>query len=366
MQLTFEHLSFSYKSSAQIKKIQKENAKVARRASCDELPEKADWGKSPDDIWAVSDVSFEVKPGDFLGIAGHTGSGKSTLTQLVCGLIQPTSGTVLLDGRPLSSKEFLHEVRGRIGMVFQYPEHQLFAPTVFDDVAFGPRNLGIEGDQLDLRVKEALQKMGLDCDEVGDRSPFDLSGGQQRRVALAGVLALQPEILVLDEPAAGLDPQAHEEMLLLVRDLHRQGTTVIMVSHNMDDLARLCTRILVLNKGGVFALDTPEKVFAQSAELRSVGLDVPAPQRMALDLRQLGMPLPEKLYDVESLADALAELLPHGLVPAASPLPDGRVGVGSPLPDGLPSVDAVFPCDEVQGALFGESPASSRDEVCHG
>lgn len=271
--------------------------------------ERAKWGTDPQAVWALHEVTFTLEDGDFLGIAGHTGSGKSTLIQHFNGLIRPTSGRVLFDGRDLAQKGSAAYARERCGLVLQYPEHQLFAATVYEDVAFGPRNFGVTGSELDERVGRALEQVGLRPEEVRDMSPFELSGGQQRRVALAGVLAMRPQVLVLDEPAAGLDPKARAEFLALLRGLHAQGMTVVMVSHNMDDLAALATRILVLSRGRILMQGTPEEVFADPIALRGVGLGVPAAQTFALRLREQGFALPRALYDVEALADDLAAAL---------------------------------------------------------
>lgn len=268
----------------------------------------ATWGTSPDAAWALKDISFSLEDGEFFGIAGHTGSGKSTLIQHMNGLVNPTHGRVLVDGNDLSDKKAAQAARGRIGVVFQYPEHQLFAATVYDDVAFGPRNLGLDEQEVNLRVQQALQSVQLDFDELQGKSPFELSGGQQRRVAFAGVLAMNPEVLVLDEPVAGLDPQARSEFLDLIASLHARGITVVMVSHNMDDLARLCDRILILKEGELFALGTPAEVFSHAEELHAIGLDVPAAQKLANNLRRAGFPLPEQLYDTATLANDLASL----------------------------------------------------------
>lgn len=271
-------------------------------------PAKPAWGGAADAVWALRDISFSLEDGEFFGIAGHTGSGKSTLIQHMNGLVHPTKGRVLADGQDLSDKKAAQAARGRIGIVFQYPEHQLFAATVYDDVAFGPRNLGLDEDEVDRRVRRALESVHLDFDALRDKSPFELSGGQQRRVAFAGVLAMEPSTLVLDEPVAGLDPHAREEFLNLIAGLHAGGLTVAMVSHSMDDLARLCNRILVLNEGTQFALGTPADVFARADELRAIGLGVPAAQRLANSLRAAGLPLPEGLYGAATLADDLAAL----------------------------------------------------------
>lgn len=262
--------------------------------------------------WALEDISFELNDGEFLAIAGHTGSGKSTLTQHLNGLIHPTQGRVLWNGKDLADKKVATEARGDIGLVFQYPEHQLFAATVKEDVAFGPRNLGLSADEVDTRVRRALEEVELDYDALADRSPFDLSGGQQRRVAFAGVLAMEPSVLVLDEPVAGLDPQSRNDFLTLIDTLHKKKKiTVVMVSHNMNDIARLADRMLVMNQGCIAFLDTPEAVFSHATELRAINLGLPHAQRMANELREMGIPLPVTLYTPETLATALAELMPE-------------------------------------------------------
>lgn len=265
--LEFRNVSFTYQPTPKRK-----NAR--NTFSAPETP--ADWGNDPTEYWALQGVSFEIRRGEFFGIAGHTGSGKSTLIQLANGLLQPTEGTVLASGHALSDKRAAIEARRDVGVVFQYPEHQLFAATVFDDVAFGPRNLGLSADEVEARVREALALVHLDVDELRETSPFALSGGQQRRVAFAGVLAMRPTTLILDEPIAGLDPQGRHSFLNLIEELHgQQGMTIALVSHDMNDLARLCDRVLVLNRGTEFALGTPAEVFADEERLRTVGLGVP-------------------------------------------------------------------------------------------
>ena len=268
------------------------------------------WGNDPNSPWALRDVSLTVRRGEFLGLAGHTGSGKSTLVQHLNGLIRPQEGSVCALGLDLSSKKGAAAVKAKVGVVFQYPERQLFAETVAQDVAFGPRNLGLPQDEVVRRVATSLARVGLDLAAIGDKSPFELSGGQQRRVAFAGVLAMEPEVLVLDEPMAGLDPTARRDFLELIDRLHREGLTVVMVSHSMDDLANCCDRIVVMNEGAVFAEGTPAQVFAHANELKDIGLGVPAAQRMALALAKAGVPLRfDGLYTVESLADELAGML---------------------------------------------------------
>lgn len=262
--------------------------------------------------WALRDVTFTLADGEFIGLAGHTGSGKSTLIQHANGLLHPTVGRVLFDGGDLADKRVAQACRSAVGLVFQYPEHQLFAATVREDVAFGPRNLGLSDEEIAERVGEALRLVHLDEKDIGERSPFELSGGQQRRVAFAGVLAMRPRVLVMDEPVAGLDPVARAEFLELIGELHRSGLSIIMASHSMEDLARLADRILVLAEGEIFRIGAPDEVFADVEGLRGVGLDAPAAQRFAAELRAAGFDLPQRLYDVDSLAAAIAAQLGGG------------------------------------------------------
>ena len=259
--------------------------------------------------WALRDVTFTLADGEFIGLAGHTGSGKSTLIQHANGLLHPTVGRVLFDGGDLADRRVAQACRSAVGLVFQYPEHQLFAATVREDVAFGPRNLGLSDEEIAERVGEALRLVHLDEEDIGERSPFELSGGQQRRVAFAGVLAMRPRVLVMDEPVAGLDPVARAEFLELIGELHRSGLSIIMASHSMEDLARLADRILVLAEGEIFRIGAPDEVFADVEGLRGVGLDAPAAQRFAAELRAAGFDLPQRLYDVDSLAAAIAAQL---------------------------------------------------------
>ncbi len=289
MPLAFEGVSYSY-----------ENPKRGKKRSAQH--DVAQGARS----WALHQVTFYLADGEFLGLAGHTGSGKSTLIQHANGLLHPHEGRVLFDGRDLADKRTAQDCRSAVGLVFQYPEHQLFAATVREDVSFGPRNLGLSEEEVAERVSEALRLVHLDENDIAERSPFELSGGQQRRVAFAGVLAMRPRVLVMDEPVAGLDPVAREEFLELIDELHRSGLSIIMASHSMDDLARLADRVLVLANGEVFRMGTPREVFADVEGLRSVGLDAPAAQRFASELRGAGFDLAPQLYDVESLADAIA------------------------------------------------------------
>lgn len=303
--IEISHLSHSYSLSARERRRWRKRSATAGKSN-----KQALWGNDPSSPWALCDVSLTVHRGEFLGLAGHTGSGKSTLVQHLNGLIRPQEGSVRALGLDLSNKKDAAAVKAKVGVVFQYPERQLFAETVAQDVAFGPHNLGLPQDEVDRRVESSLSRVGLDLSTVGDKSPFELSGGQQRRVAFAGVLAMEPEVLVLDEPMAGLDPAARRDFLELIDRLHRDGLTVVMVSHSMDDLANCCDRIVVMNEGAVFAEGTPAQVFAHADELKSIGLGVPAAQRMALALAKAGVPLRfDGLYTVESLADELVDLL---------------------------------------------------------
>ena len=303
--IELSHVSCSYSLSA------RERRRWHKRSAAEGTSNKqALWGNDPSSPWALRDVSLTVCRGEFLGLAGHTGSGKSTLIQHLNGLIRPQEGSVHALGLDLSNKKDAAAVKAKVGVVFQYPERQLFAETVAQDVAFGPHNLGMPQAEVARRVESSLAHVGLDLATVGDKSPFELSGGQQRRVAFAGVLAMEPEVLVLDEPMAGLDPAARRDFLELIDRLHHEGLTVVMVSHSMDDLANCCDRIVVMNEGAVFAEGTPAQVFAHADKLRSIGLGVPAAQRMALALAEAGVPLRHGgLYTVESLADELAGLL---------------------------------------------------------
>ena len=302
--IEISHLSHSYSLSARERRRWHKRSVTAGKSS-----KQALWGNDPSSPWALRDVSLTVRRGEFLGLAGHTGSGKSTLVQHLNGLIRPQEGSVRALGLDLSNKKDAAAVKAKVGVVFQYPERQLFAETVTQDVAFGPHNLGLSQAEVARRVESSLARVGLDLATVGDKSPFELSGGQQRRVAFAGVLAMEPEVLVLDEPMAGLDPAARSDFLELIDRLHHGGLTVVMVSHSMDDLANCCDRIVVMNEGAVFAEGTPAQVFAHADELKSIGLGVPAAQRMALALAEAGVPLRRGgLYTVESLADELADL----------------------------------------------------------
>ena len=256
---------------------------------------------------AVKHLNFTVERGEFLGIIGHTGSGKSTLIQHLNGLLKPTEGDVLLDGESIwKDKLTTRAARFRVGLVFQYPEYQLFEDTVFQDIAFGPKNMGLKEDEIRQRVLRAAEFAGVNPD-VLDKSPFDLSGGQKRRVAIAGVIAMEPEVIIFDEPTAGLDPAGCASLLENIRTYRQAtGATILMVSHSMDDVARLADRLLVLNEGQVEMLGKPAEIFAQAKRLQEIGLSVPQVTSLFLRLRELGMPVNPATYTVE---DALEQLL---------------------------------------------------------
>ena len=262
---------------------------------------------------AVDGVSMEIYKGEFLGIIGHTGSGKSTLIQHLNGLLQPTGGTVSLGGKDIwADPKKIRDVRFRVGLVFQYPEYQLFEETVYKDISFGPMNQGKTGAELDHAVREAARLVGI-RDEQLDKSPFELSGGQKRRVALAGVLAMEPEVLVLDEPTAGLDPAGRENLMANIRDFHRnRRTTVILVSHSMDEIARNVDRILVLKSAHILMDGTPAEVFAQADALLEAGLDVPQVTRVAMALKARGLDVDPAVYTVEDLERQLLALKKGG------------------------------------------------------
>ena len=248
---------------------------------------------------AIDDIDLDIPAGQFVGIIGHTGSGKSTFIQHLNGLIAPTSGTVFFDGEDIHrSKEATRDVRFQVGLVFQYPEHQLFEETVYRDIAFGPKNMGLDEAEVDKRVHEAAEFVGLD-EALLERSPFELSGGQKRRVAVAGVMAMKPRILVLDEPAAGLDPEGRDEILSEVKDYHKKtGTTVLLVSHSMEDIAKYADKVLVMSRKKIAMYDTVEKVFARAPELLELGLSVPQVTKIFLKLREMGVDVPADVYTI--------------------------------------------------------------------
>ncbi len=259
---------------------------------------------------ALDDVSVEIATGEFIGLIGHTGSGKSTLIQHLNGIIPPTSGEILLDGENIHrDKTKLKEVRRRIGLAFQYPEYQLFEMTVYKDVAFGPTNLGWSQEKIHESVTAALELVGI-APEVFEKSPFELSGGQKRRVAIAGVLAMNPEVLILDEPTAGLDPKGRDEILAAIRKLHRErGITVILVSHSMEDVAKLVDRIIVMHCGKVAMTGTPREIFAHPQELEQMGLAAPQVSYVFAELKKRGYDVPTDVYTVEEAKEALLRLV---------------------------------------------------------
>ena len=255
---------------------------------------------------AVDDMNLSMMDGEFLGIIGHTGSGKSTLIQHLNGLLKPTSGRILLQGRDIwADPKKIRDVRFQVGLVFQYPEYQLFEETVYKDIAFGPKNIGLDEADIDRRVRDAAAFVGL-TEAMLDKSPFELSGGQKRRVAIAGVIAMEPKVLVLDEPTAGLDPRGRDDILARIQDYHRaKNASVVLVSHSMEEIARNVDRIVVLSDSHVFMEGTPRQVFARADELERVGLDIPQVTKVALALRRRGLPVDTAVYTVEALRDAL-------------------------------------------------------------
>ena len=267
----------------------------------------------PNAVTALDDVSFEVEEGDFVGIIGATGSGKSTLITHMNGLNKPTSGKIIIDGRDLwAEPEKIRDFRFLTGLVFQYPEYQLFEETVYRDIAFGPKNMKLSEAEVDERVREAARFVGIG-EELFEKSPLELSGGQKRRIAIAGVIAMRPKVLILDEPTAGLDPGGCEGILKNVLDYRRQtGSTVLFVTHSMDDAARIADRLIVFHEGGIAMDGTPDEVFSRARELTEMGLDVPQPAAIAAALRERGAALPESVYTAQQLHEAVLALLRKG------------------------------------------------------
>ena len=266
--------------------------------------------KTPFEMTALSDVSVGFEAGKITGLIGHTGSGKSTLVQMLNGLLRPLSGEILLDGENIwNNPKEIGRVRTRVGLVMQYPEYQLFDETVRKDIGFALRNMSLSDEEIDLRVTEAAECVGLDP-ALLDKSPFDLSGGQKRRAAIAGILAMRPEVLVLDEPAAGLDPRGRADILgYLRRYRERFGATIILVSHSMEDMAQYCDNVVVMRRSEIFLSGTVEQVFSRAEELASVGLDIPQVMKIALRLKELGIPLSGRLYTVDGARDAILTAL---------------------------------------------------------
>ncbi|NLN81695.1 MAG: energy-coupling factor transporter ATPase [Clostridiales bacterium] len=262
---------------------------------------------------AIKDISIKIDNGDFIGIIGHTGSGKSTLVQHLNGLLRPASGQVFLNGKDIwEHPKKIREVRFQVGLVFQYPEHQLFEETSYKDIAFGPSNMGLDADEIDARVRRAAKFVGL-REELLQKSPFELSGGEKRRVAIAGVMAMQPQVLILDEPTAGLDPKGRDTILGQIKEYQQEnGSTVIVVSHSMEDIARCAKKVLVMNRGRIEMFDQTPAVFSRADELGAIGLSVPAVTRIFMILRARGYDVGDNVYTVEQARDRLLPLLKKG------------------------------------------------------
>lgn len=265
---------------------------------------------TPFEKTAVKDVNIEIEEGELVGIIGHTGSGKSTLIQHLNGLIKPTSGKIFIDGVDIHDKDIkLRDVRFKVGLVFQYPEYQIFEETVYKDIAFGPTNMGLDEGEIDKRVRETAKLVGID-NSLLNKSPFELSGGQKRRVAIAGVMAMRPKVLILDEPTAGLDPRGREMILGQIKHYHEEtGSTVLLVSHSMEDVARFAQKILVMNKGEVFCYDTPPAVFARADEIAAIGLSVPQITKVFSMLRSRGIDIRGDVYTIEFAMKTINEYL---------------------------------------------------------
>ena len=261
----------------------------------------------PDEQVALDNVNFDIYDGEIVAIIGHTGSGKSTLLQHLNGLIKADSGSIVIDGTDITDpKTIMRDVRRKVGLVFQYPEYQLFDETVAKDVAFGPRNLGLDEETIERRVKDALDLVGLSYDELKDKSPFELSGGQKRRVAIAGVIAMKPKVLILDEPTAGLDPGAHKDILEMIKNIHnREHNIILFVSHNMADVAELSDKVMVMDHGKLVMMGTPQDVFGKYERLSEIGLSVPPVTEMMRRLKSEGLDVRTDIYDI---ADAKEEL----------------------------------------------------------
>ncbi|MBQ2564537.1 MAG: energy-coupling factor transporter ATPase [Oscillospiraceae bacterium] len=261
---------------------------------------------TPFEKTAIHNISLTIPEGEMVGIIGHTGSGKSTFIQHLNGLLKPTSGTITLDGRDIyESKQFTHDVRFRVGLVFQYPEYQLFEETVYKDIAFGPSNMKLSEEEIDERVREAAAFVRVE-EELFEKSPLELSGGQKRRVAIAGVIAMRPSVLILDEPTAGLDPGGCQQILQNICEYReKSGSTVILVSHSMDDVARIADRLVVFSQGSILMEGTPEEVFSHPDELTEVGLSVPEPTSIAMALREKGVDLGSAIYTTDQLVSAI-------------------------------------------------------------
>ena len=269
---------------------------------------------NPDAKIALRDVNFSINEGEILGVIGHTGSGKSTMLQHLNGLLKPESGQIIIGDIDITDEKVkMTEIRKRVGLVFQYPEYQLFEETVAKDVAFGPKNLGMSEDEIDITVRKSLEMVGLSYDEIADRSPFELSGGQKRRVAIAGVIAMKPEVLILDEPTSGLDPYAHQEVLNMIRKIHKESTGIIIfVSHNMRDVANMSDKVLVMDRGSVVAFDTPDEIFKKRDMLRNIGLST-TPSAVLFDkLDERGIHIETDAVRIDDVEEALFGYLTGG------------------------------------------------------
>lgn len=269
---------------------------------------------NPDAKIALKDVSFSINEGEILGVIGHTGSGKSTMLQHLNGLLKPDSGQIMIGDIDITDEKVkMTEIRKRVGIVFQYPEYQLFEETVAKDVAFGPKNLGMSDEEIDITVRKSLEMVGLSYDEIADRSPFELSGGQKRRVAIAGVIAMKPEVLILDEPTSGLDPHAHQEVLNMIRKIHKESTGIIIfVSHNMRDVANMSDKVLVMDRGSVVAFDTPDEIFKKRDMLRNIGLST-TPSAVLFDkLDERGIHIVTDAVRIDDVEEALFGYLTGG------------------------------------------------------
>ena len=271
--------------------------------------------KTPFEKKAIDDVSIEIKQGEFVALIGHTGSGKSTLIQHINGLLKPTSGTILVDDIDITKKKMkLTSIRKKVGLVFQYPEYQLFEETIEKDISFGPKNLGLDNDEINRRVQRAMKIVGLDYEEYKDKSPFEISGGQKRRVAIAGVVAMEPRVLILDEPTAGLDPKGRDDILNKIVELYKANNmTIILVSHSMEDVAKVANRILVMDKGKCILDGTPEKIFREIDTLESVGLAVPQVTYLIRELRNKGFDLSQDIFTIEKAKQELLKILKKDL-----------------------------------------------------
>lgn len=262
---------------------------------------------------AVSNVSFKIEKGEIIGIIGHTGSGKSTLVQHLNGLLKPTEGEVFIEGENIwKNPKEIRRVRSKVGLVFQYPEYQLFEETVYSDIAFGPKNMGLSGEELKNRVLETCKIIGIK-DEYLQKSPFDLSGGEKRRVAIAGVMAMRPQVIVFDEPTAGLDPKGREDIVKIINDYRAAtGATVIVISHSMEDMAELADKLIVMSAGQLVAFDTTENIFKNGEKLREIGLNVPIVTRVFYELKKLGINVPDDVFTIERAVKVLKELKEGG------------------------------------------------------